>query len=304
MKYANCPICEWTLGIPDKLLGHPVTCPKCEKIFLPTVDTAAQGKPEKKKRKRKNKPLPAPRSIPAPTAVTASSSQDAEKNLASVEKSGRTDLDPPSFKSRDMQETATPPTELLPPTPPASADSQSDRTVSTSQPSPASQTVARIIQAEPEPEELGADGTLPTLQLKEDQKKKVDSREFKSNPVFLALVICGSVLSSGLMLFFADFGQAPDQQVLDNARQEIRQFYSVRTDVQLKPYQLELREAQLAHSRKDRDGEIAAYRKVMARFRAEDKSKFAGVTGSPTSDIKLEALVSVLLGDGRDRSRR
>ena len=101
------------------------------------------------------------------------------------------------------------------------------------------------------------------------------------------------------MLFLADFSPKTDEAVLNKARDEIRRFYSVRSDIQLKPYQLELREAQLANSRNDRAGEIAAYRKVMTRFRAEDKSQFVGVTGSPGADIELEKLVSILLGDGK-----
>ncbi len=87
------------------------------------------------------------------------------------------------------------------------------------------------------------------------------------------------------------------------ARQKIQQFYEVEVDEELKPYQIELREAQLAHSRGDHAAEIKAYQSVMARFRAEDRSQYTGLTGSPSWDNELEDLVSVLLNEAQRESR-
>lgn len=301
MKYVSCPTCEWTLGVPGKLLGQPVSCPKCENEFLAEEENATEEKPAKKKRKKNSLKAPSSSSLPAPQLTSRShgSSSDLssefdppkksshDSDLPAPPKGSRNRLRSPRRDSEDQVSGA------------ASTDTSKLQTTEPKKP-----VTAKIIQAEAQPEEFGKDGELPTLQLKDDVKKKDDKGELKSRPIVLGLVICVSVLSSGLMLFLADFSPKVDETVLNKARNEIRRFYSVRPDVELKPYQLELREAQLAHSRKDRAGEIAAYRKVMNRFRAEDKSKFVGVTGSPEFDIQLEKLVSTLLGDGKNKSKR
>lgn len=301
MKYVNCPICEWTLGVPGKLLGQPVNCPKCDHKFLASEENATDDKPAKKKRKKNGSKAPSSSTLPAPqlsSRVHEASSVSSDFEPPQKSHEGGEIPDPPKASGnrlrsphRDTEDKTSSPTTLsasLSPPPPAAKK----------------QVTAKIIQAEAEPEEFGKDGELPTLQLKDNAQKKDDKGELKSRPVFLGLVICASVLSSGLMLFFADFSPKVDEATLNNAREEIRRFYSVRPDVELKPYQLELREAQLAHSRNDRKGEIAAYRKVMNRFRAEDKSKFVGVTGSPGADVELERLVSILLGDGKIETNR
>ena len=64
-----------------------------------------------------------------------------------------------------------------------------------------------------------------------------------------------------------------------------------------------MRSAQLAHSAEDYCAEIRALQKVMARFRAEDRDRFKGLTGSPTWDIELQELISILLKDARRKSR-
>lgn len=301
MKYVNCPTCEWTLGVPGKLLGHPVSCPKCDKSFIAEEDLASEDKPAKKKRTKDERKSRSSRALPTPAVAPSQSSTD----LSSVSdfdpprKTGR-DVEPPSPPIRNKSRLRSPHRDRLKPA--ANTNETEDSTPSRSSSSePSSQVVAKIIHAEPVEEDLVKDGSLPTLQLKDDVKKKVDKGELKSRPVFLGLVICASVLSSGLMLFLADFSPQVDEKALEKARQEIRRYYSVRTDVQLKPFQLELREAQLAHSRNDREAEIAAYRKVMARFRAEDKNK-NGITGSPSADIELKKWVSILLGDGNSGS--
>jgi hypothetical protein len=315
MKYVNCPTCEWTLGVPGKLLGSSVQCPKCENDFVAQDEQGTDEKPPKKKR-LKSAPKLAPRALPTPPTIAKSNKPNKKNRSASTESPSSLAAPPnenppvpapPKRKnrlrspSRTKSESAfTPPNNgnrLVSPV--QSEPIESVQQESQTPPSEQQQVVARIIDSEPEVQELGADGKLPTLQLKEENKKKIDTAELKKKPIFLGIIVCLSVLSSGLMLFFADLSPKTDEAVLNQARQDIRRFYSVREDIQLQTFQLELREAQLAHSRNDRPGEIAAYRKVMTRFRAEDKSKFVGVTGSPGADIELEKLVSILLGDGK-----
>ncbi len=303
MKYVNCPTCEWTLGVPGKLLGHPVTCPKCDNNFLAQEEQATQEKPAKKKRKKKEVQVPSVRALPTPLVPQTQESSS---------HSSTSDFEPPTKEPHEAEPPARPrknknrlrsPHRDTPQDAAAENESKSKNRLKPKSTANSDQqkVTARIIHAEPEEQDIAKDGTLPTLQLKDDVNKNVDRGELKSRPVFLGLVICASVLASGLMLFLADLSPKADEAVLNRARNEIGRFYSVRSDVQLKPFQLELREAQLAHSKKDRKGEIAAYRKVMSRFRAEDKSK-NGVTGSPSADNELKKLVSILLGDGKSGS--
>ena len=106
------------------------------------------------------------------------------------------------------------------------------------------------------------------------------------------------------MLLMVGMQPTSGEKEVREARENIRQFYEVRADEELAPFQRELREAQLAHSRGDSRTEIRCYQKVMARFRSEDRSQFSGLTGSPTWDIELEQLVSVLLNDAKRKSKR
>ena len=158
---------------------------------------------------------------------------------------------------------------------------------------------ARIIPAAPITTLAESVEELPVLKLTEEKQPLLKRTELSSNPVFLGVLICCSVLSSGLILFLAGGQTKTDRTKLNRVRKEISRFYETRIDVDLKPYQLELREAQMAYSRGDIKAEKDAYRKVMRRFRAEDRSQYAGVTGSPTSDAELEKLVSIMLGNGK-----
>jgi hypothetical protein len=159
--------------------------------------------------------------------------------------------------------------------------------------------VARIITTEPAQSLLTKDGKLPTLQLNDDIKPKKKESSLSSNPLFVGLLICASLVSSGLMLIMFGLPPSENQKTVAKARESIRQFYEVREDEELKPFQLELREAELAHSRGDHDAEIKAYQDVMARFRAEDRNQYTGLTGSPTWDRELEDLVSILLKEAK-----
>lgn len=305
MKYVNCPTCEWTLGVPEKLSGHPVTCPKCSKVFLASTENGSDEIPAKKKREKKKKAAKKPslRSVPLPTAISqknAESDKPVEQETKVEQEVLAAPLKVPKRKTNN---------DLDAPPPKRRKGSESNR-IQNSVPSPVSQekrsvveqqVTARIIQAAPIEPDLSDNGELPTLQLKDETKPKADVQKLKTSPVFLGLLICFSVIASGLMLFLVPQNSAQDKKLLEEARVEIRKFYAGRQDGDLQPYQIELREAQRA---KDRQDEIAAYRKVMARFRAEDRNEFVGVTGSPGEDIKLQELLSILLGDGKNLQNR
>ena len=78
------------------------------------------------------------------------------------------------------------------------------------------------------------------------------------------------------------------------ARDDLKRFYEVGEGVQLKPYQLELREAQRAYTRNDREREIQAYRNVMGQVRSEGLDE-NGLTGVQSWNDELETLLSILL---------
>lgn len=162
---------------------------------------------------------------------------------------------------------------------------------------------AKVIKVESVLPKLTKDGKLPTLQLVEDGKPKPSDGE-KSNPVLVGLLVCFSLLVSGAMLLVAGMDSSDSEKQIVESRARIRDFCEVRIEQEIAPYQLELRESQLAHSRGDVRAEIRNYEKVMARFHAEDRNRFKGITGSPTSDIELEEHVSRLLNAAKRKLKK
>lgn len=146
---------------------------------------------------------------------------------------------------------------------------------------------------------LGEDGHLPELALDDAARrgKKAASEEGESsgNPFLVIAALGGSVLLSVLMLVL-DMGGF-DSNVADvrRARDEIQRFYGDEGKTP-KPYQVHLRQAQQARSRRDPVGEKREYRKVLAMLRAEGNERsFSGVTGNRDQDRELEELIGTLL---------
>lgn len=165
-----------------------------------------------------------------------------------------------------------------------------------------SRSVARIVKTESVAPQLSKDGKLPTLQLADDEEEtKVET---KTNPVLLTAVICGSLFFSTLLLVFFRGGDGEKKaKMLEESRQIVQTFYEVRPDQELKPYQRELRRAQLAHSRQDYGIAIGAYESVMSRLNSEEHNEFSGVTGTAQSDLQLRKHVAILLTEAK-RQRR
>lgn len=100
-----------------------------------------------------------------------------------------------------------------------------------------------------------------------------------------------------MILVFSGLAETVRESRTQNEDRELlREFYATR-GTEPKPYQVNLREAQLAHSRGDRELEIELYRNVMNRFRAEDRNPYSGLTGSPTRDLELEELLAIMLSE-------
>ncbi len=277
----KCPGCTWILGIPDKVIKRKVRCPKCECHFTPLADSVERSTlplfaPQHTIRNSEGSDIHESFTIESNPNGPASSPA---RVIVSKAPSVKTERQPPIEKKTRFRE----PPKREPPKQPL---------------------VARIIVAETIQQAPATADNLPKLKLVEEQKPLLERTEFSTHPVFLGILVCFSVLVSGVLLLLASQNSSGDRAALNEVRAEIERFYETRIDIELKPYQHELREAQLAHSRGDREAETSAYRNVMARFHAEDRSRFAGVTGSPTADAELEKLVSIMLGNGRSKLSR
>jgi hypothetical protein len=317
MKYERCPNCKGRLKIPERKRGQPVECPVCHLEFTPPLRTESTKQASPRNDTTAKPKKPSLRALPVPVAISKSSSS-VPSDPSTIESAPTADPMTPPVKQRSNP--LSPPSDRDPPDsqPPQSepvggttsdveaplaetVKESSDAAQSTGSSSPA---VAKIIKTEFVQPLLNKEGNLPTLQLKDAAKPKKTDGDYKSNPAFLALIICASLVSSGLMLFFVTMETSTSKNAINEARKDIRQFYEVRVDEELAPFQRELRQAQLAHSRGDYKAETRYYQRVMARFRAEDRSEFKGLTGSPTWDVELQELVSILLNDAKKRSKR
>ena len=313
MKKVKCFECLQVLGVPTKFFGKKVSCPNCGRRLLinfdtPTEEVDSESQPPVATVRAALPDAPPPkatmltglRAIPTPTALhkenpdtPAVTAPQEESSSALTSKSPAKTVSKPKTTRQKTTDAATATTKS---TEPGKQPKQSKQKP-VKQPANQS-TTARIIRTQELSPQLDAEGELPTLQLKEDRKDVEKSTEKKTSPVLLGMLVCGSLILSGLILVFGDFQPKSNERVMENARQELSRYYSVRSDIALKPFQLRLREAQLAHSRGDRQAEVAALREVMKMFRVEDRNRFVGVTGSPTNDAELEKLLSILLSDG------
>jgi hypothetical protein len=141
-----------------------------------------------------------------------------------------------------------------------------------------------------------ADGKLPELMLA-DNPAAGAAGEAAERPVPLWAAVLAVVGSTVLSVFLL-LGDAPAQKSVQSRRAEVRQelasFYGTEA-AKLRPYQIMLREAQQAYSRGDRAAELQRYRQVLGLLRAEKRSKFETVTGTPGDDERLGELLSILL---------
>lgn len=302
MKYEKCPNCGGKLGVPEKLKGQPVLCPKCDLEFVPEEKSVKSSGSREKSSKRIAK-QPVLRAIPLPVGVSDESQEVAD----SVTQLKRTDspLMPPKKKRKSKKKLES----TVPKVPVVGSDVVSESVTRDSEESKIAQAktieqpaVAKIIQQETVEPKLTKDGKLPTLLLADEEKPRVSERGgLKSNPIVVGLLICVSLVSSAGMLFLIESGRPEARQEVKEARKDVVRFYEVREDQELQPYQQELREAQRAYSRGDFSAEARFYQKVMLRFHNEDLTKYSGLTGSPNGDDDLEKDVSLLLKDAKKR---
>ncbi len=265
----DCPRCRKPLAVPTKKAGSYATCPNCNgRLWVP---------------EKKTEPA-----TPGSVSTGGQSPQPATP--------------PPT-------PLATPPPAPTPPTPsPQPPTPQTPVDVPPVQAPVPGRKVARFVSAEAAQSTLQAseDGQLPELQLQEgEKKKKQQARERTVSPAVLLGALSMSVVLS-MMMVLSDAG--PE----DNANVKAKR--DARTNIQMKhfaepgalapskPYQRLLREAQLAHERKNFRSERQKYREVLDLLRQERGAtestigrRFEGVTGSVADDKELEGWIRTLL---------
>lgn len=164
--------------------------------------------------------------------------------------------------------------------------------------------VARFIATEAAQSglKLAEDGKLPGLRLKESgeaQSKQGGSGGV--NPLLLFGALAFSIVTTVILVFLPTESDTParsDAKI--QARQEIQENYiaSMDKDAALEPYQILLRNALQARSRRDYQEERRYYRRVLDMLRIERTGRFEkGLTGSPAKDETLEKLITTLLSD-------
>ncbi len=170
--------------------------------------------------------------------------------------------------------------------------------------------VARFITADSAPStvHLAANGELPKLQLTESaQSGKGGSKTSNMNPLVLVGAACLSFCLCVVLLLYDFDSLNVDSKQEGDIRWKLESYYK-NQEGPLEPYQAELRDAQQARSRGDRQAEQQHYRKVLNLLHAErePRDRFRGLTGTPQSDQNLEKLLATLLtrqqSEGGDES--
>jgi hypothetical protein len=146
-----------------------------------------------------------------------------------------------------------------------------------------------------------ADGSLPKLALEQSLSKK--ERPQRQPPSSLAVMgaLAVSIGLSFALLFFDFETTAPSGTSDSQAREKLTKFFGTEGEP-LRPYQVTLRESQLAHSRGDTKAEREAYRRVLRQLRAEDRGPSSTLTGATYDDAELEEILTQLLSEIAERS--
>jgi len=280
----HCPQCSQAVPALPTQMGQQVTCPACKAQFrLSPMLLGGNGQTAA----TKTAPVAAvagkapPIAVPVPPVASAAPASP----VAAVVK-----MPPPRPVPAITPPPAAPPTAFArPPVP--TVPPVASALVATTQPN-----VARFIAAASQDStvQLTADGKLPELSLAEATAKKKQTSESNASPLVLGLALVGSTLLSLVLLVWDFNGGVANTTTTDEARTAIQEFY-IHQEGPLLPYQVLLKDASLAHSLGKFDDEVQCYRRVRDMLYSESKNKYAGVTGTKTSDKELMDLLGVLL---------
>src|SRR5262245_30810293 len=142
-----------------------------------------------------------------------------------------------------------------------------------------------------------ADGKLPTLQLADAAPAAKGGSGERGIPLWAAVMaVVASTVVSAILLLGGLEGTQTTASRRATARQKLAEHYATGS-AELRPYQVLLREAQQAHTRGEFATERKKYRDVLALLRAEGRTRFEGLTGTPSGDQDLEEQLSILLAN-------
>jgi len=268
----NCPFCKRPMATSAAFAGQMIACPNCRGEFVlnppgmtpPQTGAAAAS------------PLPPPFHLNSPGGEAAGGTAVAvaAPPLAHVATPANV---PAAAQPALVTMPGAPPTATQPPANTArfkAASVQSPTVVPT------------------------ADGKLPTLQLADaDVDPAQAAGGDKAVPLWMAsLAVVASTVISVILLVGDPQGSESVSSRRAQARHDLAIYYGSEA-VQLRPYQVLLREAQQAHSRGDFATERQRYRQVLALLRAEGRNQYIGLTGTPKDDEELARLLSILLAN-------
>jgi len=282
----NCPYCKRPMATSAAFAGQTIACPNCrgEFVFQPKASTPPAANvsdmlpPGASRLQLDAAAEPGPIETTSATAVAV--------RPRDVMKSPMT-MSPPLAPSVHAQHAGG--------TPPA----LSSAAPASQSPPPAPANVARFKTAASTTTTIApsADGKLPGLLLADAEGTAKGESGKKGVPLWLAcLAVVGSTLISALLLVSDTSGTPSTRSKHAEARSQIAQFYG-NDSAPLRPYQVLLREAQLAHSRGDHSLERQRYRQVLALLRSEKRSKYETITGTPSDDEQLGQCLSALLSN-------
>jgi len=307
----NCPRCKKPLSVPKKKAGSYINCVHCSgRLWIPKdAVEAAEGAARAPDapplqaapgQSRVGSPLPGsaassaatPPAAPAPPNPPPAPGASAAGGTwvpASPPSAAGTPGPPPAASPSPPKSAVSPPPVTAPP--------------AAAQPPAPTRKVARFIAAEASKSTLkiAEDGQLPELRLEEGEKKaKKEAKTTTVNPLVLFGVIALSVVMSILLVLYEPASEGTAEQgEKDQARATIaRNFFGdedLHPEDPLKPYQQLLREASLAHERKNYQRERRLYRKVLDMLREESGGQRKLLTGDPDRDEELRKLITTIL---------
>src|SRR5688572_5210225 len=238
----HCPYCKRPVATSMALVGQRIACPNCHGEILLN-----------------------PAALLAPAG--AGRSAEANADLARATTTATAPPAPPALPPPMPPGIPRPPyTAPVVQPPPASPPMAPAPPPMAPAPPPARPNTAQFLAATPQAPAISAapDGKLPTLQLA-DSPEAAPRVESQSAPVPLWLALMAVVASTliSVLLLTHDFdGSQATQTTKTDARRQLASFFG--DDLTpLRPFQVHLREAQLAHSRGDFAAEREHYRRVL-----------------------------------------
>ena len=305
----DCPRCKKPLSVPSKKIGRYANCPQCGGRFWVPENAAAHSTDS-------DAPLPgasgsgpvaAPPQAPQPPQPPGKLSATVSiGGSATISPEGVVPQPPPGQNTAAQQDAGAPPAaaggspwQVMPPDVPAPSPPPE------AEASKPGQKTARFVSAEAAQStlKLAEDGQLPELQLHDgQQKQKKEAKTVAVNPLVLFGLLSISVAVC-IALVLVDVGP-PRSQKKDDAREVIKaEFFSPLDPREpLKPYQVDLRKAQRANTRRDYQAERILYKNVFGLLKQErpvqpENGKDRWLTGSRDRDEKLEEQISILLSN-------